>query len=298
MSNDQCWALAHWSFIGHSGLVIGHSFGFLVASFFPPLLLFRSLTQHINMACMFLAFSLDALSSGIDAWAASMGQTGEALLRLVLAGAAGGLVGLEREVRGRLAGFRTNLLVCMGSALVMLVSIHVAYAGWGPSTSYDIQVDPARIAYGVMTGIGFLGAGTIMQARGAIRGLTTAAALWCVAAVGLGIGLGFYVVSILGAALVVLALWILDYLEAFIPKKRFRRITVRREWCDGCVPKTINRMQALRFDIDSVTFERVAPDLKQVDITLAVSYIRREQFDTLEHDLRGDGGLELIAAKE
>jgi putative Mg2+ transporter-C (MgtC) family protein len=247
---------------------------------------------------MILAFSPDALSNDIGAWAASMGQTGEALLRLILAAVAGGLVGLEREVRGRLAGFRTNLLVCMGSALVMLVSIAFAKMPWGAPAGWEIRVDPARIAYGVMTGIGFLGAGTIMQARGAIRGLTTAAALWCVAAIGLGIGLGLYLVAILGTALVVLALWILDYLEAVIPKKRFRRITIRREWCTNCVQGTVERIRGLGFDIDTVTFERLAADPGQVDVTLAVSYMRPEQLDQLEPALRADPDLQLMSAKE
>src|SRR5438094_10626683 len=113
--------------------------------------------------------SLDTTAAHFDQWAASLGFTGEALLRLLLSAVAGGLIGLERELRGRQAGFRTNLLVCLGSALVMLVSVSFASKDWPHRSGVNINIDPARIAYGVMTGVGILGAGTIVQARGAVR---------------------------------------------------------------------------------------------------------------------------------
>src|SRR3954463_12266300 len=117
----------------------------------------------------------------------------EDFARLIMAAIAGGLVGIEREVRGRQAGFRTNMLVCIGSALGMIVSTQFAIHPWTPQTKNEgvnINIDPARIAYGVMTGIGFIGAGVIVHNKGAVRGLTTAAALWCVAAMGLAGGVG------------------------------------------------------------------------------------------------------------
>src|SRR5437016_6342653 len=114
---------------------------------------------------------ITALDEHFATWAASLGWPTEALLRMVFAAVAGGLVGMEREVRGREAGFRTNLLVGLGSALVMLVSISFAAHPWQPR-GFTINVDPARIAYSVMTGIGFIGAGTIIKFGGSIRGLT------------------------------------------------------------------------------------------------------------------------------
>src|SRR3954470_5425674 len=128
--------------------------------------------------------------SQIHNWVVQFGVPAEDFLRLVLAGAMGGVVGIEREVRGREAGFRTYLLVCVGSALVMLVSVQMAIHPWqaqSKNEGININVDPARIAYGVMTGIGFLGAGVIVHQKGAVRGLTTAAGLWCMAAVGLSV---------------------------------------------------------------------------------------------------------------
>src|SRR5438477_7971916 len=106
---------------------------------------------------MFLSF-IDTLDAVMKSWSGSLGSPAEGVLRLVLAAIAGGLIGLEREIHGRQAGFRTNMLVCIGSALVMLVSIQFASHPWQPQPGVNINVDPARIAYGVMSGVGFLGA--------------------------------------------------------------------------------------------------------------------------------------------
>src|SRR4051812_38729575 len=117
---------------------------------------------------------LQHLDQSLSTWAATLGLTGESFFRLILAAIAGGLVGLERELRGRQAGFRTNLLVCLGSCLTMLVPPPLATHAWaaqGPGI--NISIDPSRIAYGVMTGVGFLGAGAILRNEGAVRGLTT-----------------------------------------------------------------------------------------------------------------------------
>src|SRR5437870_3361161 len=127
---------------------------------------YSSLIAHCPLLiahCSLLASTWDA---SISQWISSFGGPWEQLLRLILAGIAGGLVGLEREMRGRQAGFRTYLLVCLGSALVMLVSVEFAVHRWTaqtPNQGVNINIDPARIAYGVMTGVGFLGAGAILH---------------------------------------------------------------------------------------------------------------------------------------
>src|SRR2546423_469828 len=189
---------------------------------------------------------METLNAHIQTWAASLGPTLEAILRLVLAGIAGGLIGLEREIRGRQAGFRTNTLVCLGSCLVMIVSAQFALHAWPthpPGSGININVDPARIAYGVMTGIGFLGAGTIIKHRVGVLGLTTAAGMWCVAAIGLAIGFGMYVVGAFATAIVLLVLWLMEYLQHAIPKTHYRTVTVRRKWSPGCVAETIRRCE-------------------------------------------------------
>ena len=122
----------------------------------------------------------------------------EVLLRLFAAAAMGGAIGLERELRERQAGLRTHLVVCLGSALFTLVSAY-GFTDWGA------RVDPTRIAAQIVTGIGFLGAGAIIRHGLSVRGLTTAATLWLVAAIGMAIGAGYWegaLITTLGALLV------------------------------------------------------------------------------------------------
>src|ERR1700722_8647947 len=123
----------------------------------------------------------------------------EMILQLMMAGILGGLVGLERERKSWFAGLRTHMLVCMGSTLVMIVSQHgfekVVHAGL-------VVLDPSRVAAQVVSGIGFLGAGTILFWKNKIKGLTTAASIWAVAAVGLAIGGGLYVEALVTTILI------------------------------------------------------------------------------------------------
>ena len=121
------------------------------------------------------------------------------LAKLAAAVVLGGVIGLERELSGKPAGLRTNILICLGSAILMDLSIRIGVTAQGVRVG-----DPARLAAQVVSGIGFLGAGTILQARGVIVGLTTAATIWVVAAIGLTIGAGHWVEAF-GATLLVAA---------------------------------------------------------------------------------------------
>lgn len=136
--------------------------------------------------------------------------------RLVLAAILSGAIGFEREFHGRAAGFRTHILLCVGSTLIMLTSMHMfdLYLG-------KVVVDPGRIAAGVITGIGFLGAGTIMHSKASIRGLTTAASLWVVAGIGLAVGSGLFFGAIITTALTIIALMVFS---------RFEQIMIRKDW--------------------------------------------------------------------
>jgi putative Mg2+ transporter-C (MgtC) family protein len=136
----------------------------------------------------------------------------EALLRLALAGVLGGLIGLERELREREAGLRTHLLVSVGAALFTIV---------GAYGFESVRVDPTRVAAQIVTGIGFLGAGAIIRQGFSVRGLTTAATLWVVAAVGLAAGAGYYSGAVITTGLVLVALWPLRIL-AYRILQRFR----------------------------------------------------------------------------
>jgi putative Mg2+ transporter-C (MgtC) family protein len=119
----------------------------------------------------------------------------EILLRLVIAAVAGGLIGFERSVANKPAGLRTLMLVGMGAALFTIISI-TAFTG----------DDPTKILAGIVTGIGFLGAGTIFRAKDHVKGLTTAASMWTVAAIGIAVGLGEYVITAVATMLVILIL--------------------------------------------------------------------------------------------
>jgi len=128
----------------------------------------------------------------------------EILLRLVIAAIAGGLIGFERSVANKPAGLRTLMLVSMGAALFTIISI----------TAFT-NVDPTKILAGIVTGIGFLGAGTIFRAKDHVKGLTTAASMWTVAAIGIAVGLGEYVITIVATVLVILILQLgrIDYFK-------------------------------------------------------------------------------------
>ena len=131
--------------------------------------------------------------------------TAEALLRLLVAAGLGGAIGLERELRDHEAGFRTHLLVSLGACVFTLVSAY-AWTDWTFSTASGVVFDPTRIAAQIVTGIGFLGAGAIIVRGISVRGLTTAATLWVVAAIGMAAGTGYYAVGIGAAVLVLISL--------------------------------------------------------------------------------------------
>jgi len=133
-------------------------------------------------------------------------------VKLVLAILCGGAIGFERELSRKAAGLRTNVLICMGSALFMIVSRHIG--GGAPYT------DPARLVAQVVTGIGFLGAGVILQARGSVTGLTTAATIFIVAAVGITIGEGMVGLALLSTALIIIVLVVLRRVERFVIRRQ------------------------------------------------------------------------------
>ncbi len=144
--------------------------------------------------------------------------TYEILIRLGLAILIGFVVGLERERHHRPAGIKTHVLVCMGATIISLIQIEmiqdvIAQIARDPKLVDVLRTDYGRLGAQVISGIGFLGAGTIMRTKGSIKGLTTAATLWLVACVGLGIGMGYYKISIISIALVMIILSILKFFQ-------------------------------------------------------------------------------------
>ncbi len=139
----------------------------------------------------------------------------QTIVRLASAAFLGGLVGYERQIHGRAAGLRTHILVCVGSTLVMLTSIYLfnIYIGKAP-------IDPGRIAANVITGIGFLGAGTIIKLGDSVVGLTTAASIWAVAGIGLAVGCGYHSGAIATTIIILGVLFVLRKFESIAGQKR------------------------------------------------------------------------------
>ncbi len=148
------------------------------------------------------------------------------IIRLLFATFAGGLIGLERTYHGRPAGFRTHTLVCMSSSLLMLITIF-QWELLANAPLDTIRVDPTRMAQGIMTGIGFLGAGVILKENFTVRGLTTAASIWLTASVGIVIGMGLYFAAILATVLALAILIIFRKLEKRMSTMRYGRLSVR-----------------------------------------------------------------------
>jgi putative Mg2+ transporter-C (MgtC) family protein len=140
----------------------------------------------------------------------NLGLQLELTLRLVVALLLGGAIGWERELQRMPAGFRTHALVCLGAAIFTVIS---AYAFTGPGS------DPTRIAAQIVSGIGFLGGGAILHYGGTVRGLTTAASLWSVAAVGMAAGAGLFVLAGISAVLVIIGLEVFQRVERMVKRR-------------------------------------------------------------------------------
>jgi putative Mg2+ transporter-C (MgtC) family protein len=143
-------------------------------------------------------------------------EEGVIAVRVLAAVAVGALIGFERTFHGRPAGFRTHALVCVASSLLMLVTVY--QNEWMTVVPLDaIRTDPTRMAQGIMTGIGFLGAGVIFREGLTVRGLTTAASIWITAAIGILLGVGFYFAAALGAAVTLAILAAFRFVELRLP---------------------------------------------------------------------------------
>lgn len=155
---------------------------------------------------------------GVNTW----GATGlEGMARLLLACVLGGVIGYERQARHKSAGLRTNILVCLGACLVMLLSQEM-YANVEGRTN----ADPARLAAQVVSGIGFLGAGAIMKEGPTVKGLTTAACLWVVAGVGLAVGAGYYAESIFTTVIVFVTLGLMGRIDHWLSEDKYLSISI------------------------------------------------------------------------
>ena len=180
----------------------------------------------------------------------------EVVTRLCLAGGLGAAIGFERELREREAGLRTHLLVALGSALFTLVSAY-AWQDFRFSGLTGVTFDPTRIAAQIVTGIGFLGAGAIIRQGLTVRGLTTAATLWGVAAIGMACGAGYYLAAVVTTMLVIFTLWplrtgVYHLVERVRPEERRLTVELRPEASAGILLAAVEafggRVQSLDVD--------------------------------------------------
>ncbi len=209
-------------------------------------------------------------------------------IRLAIALALGGIIGLEREQSNHAAGFRTHILVCLGSTLIMLLSIY------GFSDFVDepnVRMDPARLAAQVVSGIGFLGAGVILRNGFSIMGLTTAASLWVVAAIGLAVGAGFYFAAVLTTVIVIFSLWILNKLEhRFISRKKQHLLTIRLYDSPRSLSQISSRCEASGADIKKMAVvqeqEQGSDQPCKIKITLTIKLAKKKALLPLIEDIR------------
>jgi putative Mg2+ transporter-C (MgtC) family protein len=213
----------------------------------------------------------------------------ELVIVVVRIGAAllvGGLIGLERSFRGRPAGFRTHSLVCVASALLMLVTVH--QGEWMTGVSPDaIRTDPTRMAQGIMTGIGFLGAGVIFKEGLTVRGLTTSASIWVTAAIGILVGIGMYLPATVGAGATILVLSAFRAVEHWLPSEFYAHHTVR--FARGAViPEDQLRLLVGEhgFTIANLA-HRLTDDGKNFEYRMVIRSRDRHSAEKLSRHLRG-----------
>lgn len=191
---------------------------------------------------------------------ANLMNTLEVIIRLFLAIAIGGLIGYEREYQNRPAGFRTHILVCVGAAVISMIQLYdvdqtVKMILAHPELGSALKADIGRIGAQVVSGIGFLGAGTIIHQKGSVKGLTTAASLWVVACIGLAVGLGYYTLSILATITVAVVLVSLKKFECkFLYKLNLVKIEILYLDKQLMVQKIENYFQSKNIKVKNIEF--------------------------------------------
>jgi putative Mg2+ transporter-C (MgtC) family protein len=212
--------------------------------------------------------------------------SGNLLIRLAAACLLGGVIGFERDIHGRAAGLRTNMLVSMGSALFMLLSVAMAQIYSPGSGSTGLRVDPSRIAAQIVTGIGFLGAGAIIKAGFNIRGLTTAACLWVSAGVGMAAGAGLFEMAVFVTLIGLFVLVAVNRFERVYAKDSYRvlKITVAN---DVQISRIIEVVKRKHLKILFLDFDRDYA-INQMIVTFTIRLFHKGMTDKLSHGIVHD----------
>lgn len=180
----------------------------------------------------------------------------ETTLRLLLGVLLGGIIGFEREIHGRPAGFRTQLIVCVAAVLIMIISENYYYKLERSDPSF--QIDPARFAASALIGIGFLGAGVIIKSGSTVHGLTTAASIWIVSAIGIAIGGGFYIEAVITTLITVITLVILRKLEDRFRILVYKTVTVTTKITGDAEATLTGLLTGSGIHIQSIDYEKDA----------------------------------------
>jgi putative Mg2+ transporter-C (MgtC) family protein len=208
-----------------------------------------------------------------------------ALGRLVLAALLGATVGLERELAGKPAGLRTTLLICVGAAMFTELSLQIA--GLAAVGGDALRGDPARLAAQIIPGIGFIGAGAILHARGRVTGLTTAATLWVVTAIGIAVGAGAYVEAIGTTVMVLATLLLLRRFEAVIRRRlSHRRYTASIEGETDVFERLVTQFKERKLTLHVETMERTGDEM---EVTFRLAGPQHEHDTLVKHLLREKG---------
>ena len=205
--------------------------------------------------------------------------------RLLLAAVLGGLIGLERELKAKPAGLRTTILICVGATLFTELSLDLALLATRGGEA--LRADPARLAAQIIPGIGFIGAGAILHGRNKVSGLTTAATLWVVTAIGIGVGSGAYVEAIGATVMVLGTLLALGRLERLLRRRLSnRRYTAALDAGSDALERVEALLRDRRAEIRVDTIDKVGSD---VEITFRVIGPQHEHEKLVKHMLRDEG---------
>jgi putative Mg2+ transporter-C (MgtC) family protein len=218
---------------------------------------------------------------------------GQAIVQLALAVVLGGAVGLERELHGRPAGLRTHIMVCLGATIAMLSSVRLYELLPNASGGSALHIDPGRIAAGIVTGIGFIGAGAIMRLKSANRGLTTAATIWFVAALGVVIGVGAYAVAVAGTLTALAVLMLLMRVEGMIRPDTYREITIVADRSEDLLDQVRAVVSELEMTVQSHEFEEEL-EKNQIRAVFNVRFRRAHLGEEVLRRLRAIPGVRTI----
>ncbi|MEY4294671.1 MAG: putative Mg2+ transporter-C (MgtC) family protein [Pseudomonadota bacterium] len=201
---------------------------------------------------------------------------------------AGGLIGLERSYQGRAAGFRTHALVCMASSMLMLVTLYQAVWFSGGDT---VRIDPTRMAQGVMTGIGFLGAGVIMKDGVSVRGLTTAASIWTTAAVGILVGVGLYSAAVMSTIATIGVLSLFRWLERMMPTMSYADVVVSFDATQDTGPQAMtNLLTSQKFLLSNLAYALIDKGT-QVEYRMVIRSKQNNLVESLSQLLKKETGM-------